>query len=487
MKFQHTIVAFIISVISVPGMAQEKKGQIVFMEHSIRWIDESNFPYYLKFPDVENEIMQGINKSFTTKFGYKLGENSYKIDYRVIDMFGKAKLKWPKQMIKGTDEVAILSSMTRTTIGFGILWKMQINIRNGANVIFSKEVEHELEPVSVSVYMTKQRWLSAEEFASLFVSLIDETLGVLPAQPSIISVGSRPSPESKVSAIFPIKNHYNLSIAGAMMREQNSSYELKKESVAMERLIYKEGWETVSTKGAVWSGLLSDIFSQISGLSVQFEFKTKIENRGRLENTSGNKTKLRMGWLERKKGVTIGSVEVGTNQIISPMAVEMFNDKDDVYASFIYYKQLNTNNEELTKKNFKMQGTKGTLGISDTHIITGQYKGKQFDVIYPEQEGIVVLYSDKLPIAALSMINENKESRSFAGMTLSKNKGSQVGTQGAFKKIDPSSKTAEIYSLYTSEELNDDLTKESVQLYVLLFFAIAQALEQSSLDPVNDN
>jgi hypothetical protein len=487
MKSLHPIVVLILCIFAVPGLAQEKKGQVVFMEHSIRWMSESNFPYYLKFPDVENEIMQGINKSFATKFGYTFGDNSYKIDYRVIDMFGKAKLKWPKQMIKGTDEVAILSSMTRNTTGFGILWKMEINIRNGANVIFSKAVEHELEPVSVSVYMTKQRWLSAEEFALVFLKLIDETLGAIPAQPSIISVGSNPTAESKVSVIFPIKNHYSLSIAGAMMKEQNSSYELKKDLVAIERLFYKEGWETVSAKGAVWSGLLSDVFSQISGLSVQFEFKTKIENRGRLENISGNKTKLRMGWLERKKGVTIGSVDVSTNQIISPMAVEMFNDKDDVYASFIYYKELNTNNEELTKKNFKMQGTKGTLGVSDTHIITGQYKGKQFDVIYPEQEGIVVLYADKLPIAALSMVNENKESRSFAGMTLSKNKGSQVGTQSVFKKVDPSSKTAEIYSLYTSEELNDDQTKESVQLYVLLFFAIAQALEQSNLDSVSDN
>lgn len=193
-----------------------------------------------------------------------------------------------------------------------------------------------------------------------------------------------------------------------------------------------------------------------------------------------------MGWLEGKRGVTIGSVS-SPNQILSPMIAEMYNDKDDVYASFIYYKELNTNNEELTKKNFKMQGTKGTLGVSDTHIITGKYNGKQFDVIYPEQEGIVILYNDKTPIAALSMVNENKESRSYAGMTLSKNKGSQAGTQGVFKKIDPSSKTAEIYSLYTSEQLNDDQTKESLRLYVLLFFAIAQALELSNPDSGDDH
>jgi hypothetical protein len=465
-------------VIAFAAYCQPGSGKIVFLEHSIRWMNESNFPYYLKLPEVEASVLTGIKESLREKMAFNDVLIPEKVDYRVIDMFGKSKVKWPKKPDPVHHEVAILSSLSRDQTGVGIFWTMEVIIRKGTKETYAKSVVHELEPISYSCYLTKQRWFDAEEFSFLFLDLFDEALGLRDPLPAVIPVGSYQAIEANVHQIMPVNEKYHLAIAGGMMQESNATYQLRKDNNTLKTFYYREGsdMEMVTGRG-MFSVVLTELFNSVTGIRLEFDLKTKVQKRGRLESDEGEKSRLNLMWLQRKNENTIFDESV---QFVSPVLAEMYDSKKDVYASFIYYKKLNTNGEELSKKNFRLTGSRGTLGVSDVHFVTGKLHGKDFEIVYPEQDGMVIIYMEGSPVAVLTMYNENNESRSFAGQRISKNKKVVTGSSSVMGRPNAETIKAEIYSLYASADLDPQLTEESVKLCILLFFSIAQTLGEAA-------
>jgi hypothetical protein len=448
-------------------------ANVAFFEHSIRWTNESSFPYYLKLDDVSSAVMSGVKESLIEKFAYNSVGLPGNIDYRVIDMFGKAKVKWPRTAA-AEDEVAILSAISREVTGMAMIWTMEVTVRRGKQIIYSKAATHELEPLSYSGYLTKQRWLTEGEFTDIFLKLFDEALGLREPGPGVIKVGSFSTVDQTVEQYFPVIARHELAIAGAMFDERNSVYQLRNDGKPLQTYRYREGSDIISSRINVFSVILGAIFSGITGLDAEYDLKTKVEKRGRLEDEKGEQTRLRIVWLERRNNAPIGP----ETMFISPLTTELLDKDKNAYGSFVYFKRLHINNEELTKKNFRLTGTKGTLGVSDMHVITGKLRGRNIELVYPEQEGMVILYSDGVPVAALTMFNENADSRSFAGVRVSKNKKSAVG-KSSFAKADINSKEVEVYSTYFSESIEPELKDDSVKLFILLFFSISQTLGDS--------
>jgi hypothetical protein len=456
--------------------AQPVAGKIVSMEHSIRWMNESNFPHYLKLPEVENEILHNLTEKTKQRFNLSSLEVPAHFDYRVIDMFGKSKIKWPKTSSVPA-EIAIMSSLSRDVTNYRIVWSMDVVVRNGSKITYSNSIQHELEPVSYSCYLTKQRWLDSNEFTHLFIKLTDEALGIADPLPPVIAVGSMAIIKNTINTLLPYEKTYTLAVAGAMLNEQNSTYQLRKESDVVSTFYYKEGSDvTQQRSGGVLSAVIKEILAG-NGLNVEYNSKIKETRYGTIESSDGERDRVKLTWLTLKsEGGMLDIQDPG----LRPIAGEVFDKKykDSVRSTFVYYKVLNTNQEELTRHNFTLTGTRGTQGVSDTHFIKGKTNGHDFEVAYPEQEGIVLISLDNKPVSALSMFNENKESRSFSGLKIDKNK--KVVSSNTLGKPDPTSPSAEWYTFYTIGEIDEPATDEHVKLIIMLFFSISQTLNLSA-------
>src|SRR5690606_11756188 len=132
------------------------------------------------------------------------------------------------------------SSITRATVGYNMVWSMQVVIKKNGKIIVDKEVEHELEPYSMSIRMSSRPWLDAPEFTDTFLFLLDECLGNRNYEPGIVTLGSIEMVRSEVEKIIHIAKEYKLAVAGAMMAETNATYQLQKDSAVLHNFYYKD-------------------------------------------------------------------------------------------------------------------------------------------------------------------------------------------------------------------------------------------------------
>lgn len=478
-----TIAGIIVIIFCFYGLAlyaKPEKGKVVFMQHSIRWMDESNFPYYLKLQEVRKEILEGVDERLKQAFGLTEIERPDEFDYRVINGFGKAKIEWPKTINNNVEEIALISVLSRDVSSWAITWSIEIDARYGGKVVYSKIVTHEIVPVSYSCYLTGQRWIEQDEFSRLLLRLVEEALGLTEDVPSIIEVGSMDAIAFKINSFLPVDEHYTLSIAGGILREANSAYLIKKDSIILENFKYREGRDETRVKRAVLSEIANNILYD-AGLDVMFSSQVKEIRWGKLITTDGSPLEFRLSWLDTTNPnalVTVGKT------VVSPIVGEIYDKKNpgSVYSTYVYYKELNSNNEELDKNNYRLSlaldrnmspyKSYGTLGVSVNHYINGKYGSNDFKIVYVEQEGIVFFNVNGKEMAALSMFNENKESRSFSGMKLSVNKKSI--TSKTQSNPDPLSPEAERYSLFTTDEVKQEHLDDYLTLLTMLFFSIGQ-------------
>jgi hypothetical protein len=309
---------------------------------------------------------------------------------------------------------------------------------------------------------------------------VNEALGLTERLPRKIAVGSSEAVVKQITQQIPEFTRHQLAVSGAMMRQSNTEYLLKKDSVELEKFLYKDKGSSTSTKGVLVSQIINEILKGITGINFQYTQTIKETRMGIIETSNGDANKLRLAWFMEKSDP--GSTDEST-RIVSPLMGELYNkdnDKENVYASFVYYKKLNTNNQELSKRNFKLSGvSQKTLGVSDTHFIEGRLNGIPFEVVYPEQEGYAIISMNGAAICALSLFNENPKSRSFNGLKLSENKKMASGGSSVLNKPDAASDEAEWYGLYTTKDIQKSEINNSVKLIISLFFSIGTKVTPS--------
>ena len=453
------VTLFAFSVITV---FSQQKAKLVYFNHSLRWASENNFPDFLSDDLIRNAIEQGVIERLNTRLHSDVQHRP--IEYRVIDGFGKAKIEWPKKFDPASREVGVLSAISRDVSGFGISWTLVIQTRESGKLSMEKRVNHEIEPISYSGYMTAQRWLDADEFVSIFLKLVDEALGVAEALPTVIKVGSMERVQQKKLDIMPDGENYNLSVAGAMLEESNASYELRRKDSVIAQVKYKRGFSTSAPRNLFARSLFSSILHEITGLNTYYSFDSRESRVAKLITNNDNEKKLRIDWLTEtdEHGESMGEITV--ERVISPITGQLFW-KDSLYAHFVYYKRLNGK---------PVRGFSASAPYHHIHNVEGIYGKKKLRVVYPEQEGLVIVYLDEKPAAVLSMFNENSESRSFSGQRLSKNKKIMSG-QSSLKQPEVNDATAERYSLLVSPELSEKEVREILEPFFMLFLGISQS------------
>ena len=441
---------------------------VVQLEHSLRWQTEDNFPKFLDDQEFERSLMAEIDERLRNYLQSTEITWPEHFDYRLISGFGKTKVKMPKPSAADFD-IAIVSSITRGTTNYKVLWNMNVVIKKKKETMLDKTAEHELEPFSVSIRFSKQPWMDENDFMNIFLFLLDECLGNIEMSPGPISLGSPEKMRQKVAEIMPIEKEYTLAVAGAMMGQSNSSYKLLRDSLVLSDFSYNPTGLFDIDFNVGGNEIFANLFSQITGIDTYYRLKSKEKRTGAIYTHDAMKRKVRLDWLEEELRTTRDEEDIDS-RILSPVT-GVYYDQEFLIAQFIFYKQI------LRMRDISLHNMHFQMGEDDLaealYAIIGTYNGNKFEVSYREYDRLVTIRIQDNLDAVLSLINMNPESNSHGGAKLSKNKVTMTTSQKMLSTPEVKMETAEWYPLYTRAEVEDETAIEMGYFLLLLFFAMS--------------
>jgi hypothetical protein len=447
------------------------QANVVYFEHSIRWTNESNFPYYLKLPEVRYAINSIVENRFKQKFKFEAVTIAVEPEYRRINGFGKSKITWPKSASADNHEIALISAITRGTYNMNMYWSMQVSVRQAGKIVYTKEVNHKLLPYSFSFYMNHQRWMEQKEFIQYFMVLLDEVLELQQPLPEGLPLNSKEMTQAKAIDLVPDNKIISLIVADTVMgKQRHRAYEVREDNKTIETFIYREAdyLDAVyreSFSGALISELLNGIVNG-TGL-VRIPIPDRYEIRlNTLESSSGEKLVIR-----NSRGQDAPTNPANKDTSIPVFALELMNINrpDATFFSCAYFKALNTNNEQLSKQHFRPSGTYGTLGVTNTHFLRGQSAEQEIELIYPEQDGMLLMTNSGQSVGVMPMINENANSRHFFHLKLADN---NKGIIPAELEAGMRSPHAQQYKLYIDKQQNPETVRRNILLLILMIHSI---------------
>jgi len=182
-------ILFLLLLCGINLFSASQEMHVSSIQHVVRWVSESNFPDYTRDLRVQEVILNATAEALQKKFKTKTVLLPERVEYKYISGFGKATLNKPGNNSNGYN-VSVLSWITRATVGYAVLWKMEIMVQQNGKNIFSKETEHELEYFNTSGYVKPIAWMNEETFGNLFKNLVDEVLDIGEPLPAKILIGS---------------------------------------------------------------------------------------------------------------------------------------------------------------------------------------------------------------------------------------------------------------------------------------------------------
>jgi hypothetical protein len=462
-----TIVAILLCFVSFA-----QNAQVVVFKHELRWTDETRFPNYFLYQDIRDSIYKDTKLELMKYLKVSDVKLPKDVAYKIINGFGNQKVELPKTASSNDFEIGLFSFITRATVGELMFWKLNIVIRQNNKIIFQKEVSHELEYFNVSGYVTSQQWLSPEEFHAVFKRLVQEGIGILPANNEKIVLGSLETQEKKASALLLQPTRHLLKINGVWKSAGNFSAILESANDTILDFNFKDEMIWKFPKPTL-SDFLAPLFTDATGISVSYDTKIVNQKKGTLTFSDGQKFGINLKWIEiETKSTTSDEV---TKQIVSnPLIAELYNEKEQI-GYFVYTRFENVRTTYKTEEKFNPftgYQTTNTLGIEHIHRIEGSLHNKPLYAEYNENRGIIEVRSGDERLGVMVVQNCNPENRSIGNVTLSKNKRfiSSGGSIG--KPSMENTKSVEWYPIYFPENSSNEAKRISVETLICLFFGI---------------
>ena len=106
-----------------------QEAHIITFNHSLRWLNESNFPNYFLVPEIKDSINNLFCNDLTQRYGIKKVTFPEKVEYNIITGFGKQK-KIPSISSNPSEyEIDVFSFLTRATAGNAVFLSLNLVIR----------------------------------------------------------------------------------------------------------------------------------------------------------------------------------------------------------------------------------------------------------------------------------------------------------------------------------------------------------------------
>jgi hypothetical protein len=263
--------------------------------------------------------------------------------------------------------------------------------------------------------------------------------------------------------IIPDPGKLLLKTNGNFLQAGNFTLSLHTDKDSLVSVTYRDGWEGSSGPLIDMSAVGASLLSDLTGLRIGYNTKSKQKRFGRVNYTDGRELKLRMEWVEVTQRVSDGSVE--GSYVTSPMVAEVYEQKELVaYFTFISsYADVNVRRNMMAANmtpaqmmNYKIQGK-----IGDHPLIA----------IYNSQNGFIELSEDGRVKVIVNMQNLNPASNSFSGTRMTKNKKTMVGSSSGLASK-PRTGEPEWYQFYHVPELTEREQLRYLDLILCLFFGM---------------
>jgi len=456
-------------LLSFIGFAQQ--SEIVVFKHELRWVDENKFPNYFLSEEVRESIFSATEHeivNYLKLMKIKLPEN---VSYKIINGFGKQKIKMPKSNSKNDYEVGIFSFITRGTVGYSILWKFNLVIKKKGKVILKKEVVHELEYFNVSGYLTLIKWLEADEFQDIFIQLLKESLGVLPASNEVIIVSSIEKQEEKAKTLFTESTRHLLRVNGDWLVAGNFVGQLESPIDTIMNFQFKEKvmWEFPKLS---FEKILTQSISLLTGVEVNYSELVDYEKKGVLVFSDGDEFGILLKWIQIETS-SVFSDEVSSQRTLDPLVAELYS-KEKQIGYFVYVQKEIVHTTDKTEEKLNMftgYQTENSLGIERIHLVAGNLHNRPLLVEYHENRGIIEVRSNDELLGVMVVQNLNPDNNSVSKNMLSKNKRN-VSKNNLGKPSLKKTKSVEWFPVYLPNDFSDESGKLCIESLIFLFFGI---------------
>lgn len=450
------------------------KGQnarVILVRHDLRWASETRFPNYFLDHELRDSIFSDTRLELMKAFHVEDVVFPQKVKYKIINGFGNQKIEMPAGNSSLEPEIGIFSFITRATVGFAMFWKLNIVVRQNDKMILSKEVSHELEYYDASGYFSPRLWLSPEDFRAVFGRMVKEALGSLPSSEETIILGLPEQKEQMIRSLFPDSERAILKIRGNWRNAGNFTALLEAGNDTLAIMNYKEGWESEHVIPSV-SSLFAGLFKDITGIDLIYEQKVAREMKGTMQFSDGQKTKIRLRWIEmqeRSKGEATGIARITT-----PLVSELFAG-DSITGNFLYSRRETVHATDQTQEKFNIYSgyqVQNSLGVELSHQIEGFLEETSVFSGFNEFHGIIEVSKDTVLLAMMVAQNCNPDNQSFGKQKLSKNKKIAFGSTSVGKQSLDKAERTEWYPVYIRTGSTAEAGKLCLKILSCLFFGM---------------
>lgn len=463
-----------LSLMLITGLLVAQEAHVTTFKHTVRWLNESNFPNYFIEKNTRDSIYSDVKKHLKKVLNFTQIDLPDKVEYKIISGFGKPKDETNSSVVPVGDVVDIFSVLTRATTGFAVFWSVHVIIRNNGKTILDKEAKCEIENANAAGYMsTNVRWLSPIEFRKIFDGLLCEAIGTGQPIGEKVVVGSVGEKENEVRSWFPNSIMYVLKTNGAMQSGGNFSAILVNDNDTILRMEYKNKldmvFEPLSAKP-----LFAGIFTALTGIGKEYTLKQKDHKSGVLEFSNKQQIKILLEWIEEVTYSTTS--DETTSQITVPLIGQLIKDNQP-QGEFVYQRISEVISTPETKEKFSLIAgniVENSYGTAIQHRVKGILNEVEFAVTYDELFSFSDIKVNNETWASMIFQNCNPEnSQSFNEGKLSKNKKwmTSTFTNIGKPKLNKGEKL-EWYPVFIKNDVGVDKMAEICQLLVCLFFAM---------------
>jgi hypothetical protein len=465
----------LIGLLFLPLVCLSQTAHVVVFNHDLRWADETRFPNYFLIPELREAVQQDLSCAFIEKFDVSDVLFPEEIAYKIYEAFGKQKTDMPRGSHQGEPEIGIFSFITRATVGFAMIWRLKLVVKQDGAIIYDREVSHELEYFNPSGYLESRRWMSEAEFRQIFNRLTREALGLLPFSDEKIILGSLESFREKVQDFIPQLRETTLVIRGAWREGGNYGALIVSETDTISSFQFKQGFLSQVAPPS-FSQLMAGLFTSVTGLDIAYDQYVRNQINCTILFADTLKYGVRLKWID----VVSRSVKSDEDILIlsDPVVSEVYDERAQIgYFVYAYWEEVNATEQTQMQRNlFSGMKTMNTLGIDRIHSIKGVLSGKEVYAAYNEGEGLIVVRLGEVIAAAMMVQNINPDNTSVSGRKLSENKTFVISSSQNIKKVKlTDSSQAEWYPLYFNENISSDDHLLCAQTLICLFSSMGIA------------
>jgi hypothetical protein len=464
-----TVLLFFVALLFCK-LSNGQNARVLLVKHELRWTNETWFPDYFHDTELRDSIFSDTRLELIKALRVEDVAFPSEVEYKIINGFGKQKTEMPADTSGAGPEIAIFSFITRGTTSYQIFWKMNILIREKGKTDFSGSAMHELEYYDASGYFSSRRWLSPEQFRSIFSRLVKESLGSLSVSDEKIILGDPEEKEQLVRSFFPGSERALLKINGTWRDAGNFAALLEAGSDTLVRINYRDGWESESVRPS-GSAVFATLFTAITGIDMTYEQKVTREKKGTVIYSDGQKTKIRLRWIEMQERSV--KENEGSARITGPMVTEIY-DGEKQTGSFLFTRREETHTTDQTKRQFNIftgYQLENTMGLERTQRIEGFFGETSIFAEFNEYHGIIEVSADSVLLAMMVAQNCNPENRSFGKARMTKNKQVMPGMTIGKQSLDKAEKV-EWYPVYLPANATKETGKMCLRILTCLFFGM---------------